>query len=82
MYLFSYDYWQVLMLERPSRGSFPGGYVFPGGMAEKSDESSRWLRLFESAGIDVTKLNSISSGAVPSGDAQSTEPNDAGLLKK
>lgn len=48
-------------MERPSRSTFPGGFVFPGGVAETTDESEEWLKFYESFGIDDRKLQTINS---------------------
>lgn len=65
---------QVLVLERPSRSTFPGSHVFPGGVCEQSDESSDWLKQFKSCGLDETKLNSIASRFNPSESITNEKP--------
>lgn len=50
---------KVLVLERPSKASYPGALVFPGGVAEQSDQAEDWLKFYRKFGIDDTKFKSI-----------------------
>lgn len=49
----------MLVLERPSKASYPGALVFPGGVAEQSDQVEDWLNFYRTFGIDDTKFKSI-----------------------
>lgn len=43
------DPFEVLMLRRQSRGSFPSALVFPGGVVEPADSDTAWLPLLAGA---------------------------------
>jgi 8-oxo-dGTP pyrophosphatase MutT (NUDIX family) len=45
---------EVLMMERPDRGSFAGAWVFPGGKVEAADAGTTELEVARSAGIRET----------------------------
>ncbi|GFN99663.1 nucleoside diphosphate-linked moiety x motif 19 [Plakobranchus ocellatus] len=50
------DHFEVLMMKRSSKSKFmPNLHVFPGGVADDSDFSSRWLSVFQKLGKDVHK---------------------------
>ncbi|XP_076030269.1 acyl-coenzyme A diphosphatase NUDT19-like isoform X2 [Oratosquilla oratoria] len=54
----SSDY-KILFLKRSSRSTFmPKAYVFPGGVVEKTDFSSEWLKLFKNHGHSEEDLKS------------------------
>lgn len=50
---------KVLVLERPSKASYPGAIVFPGGVAEQVDEVEDWLKFYRQFGVDDSKFKSI-----------------------
>lgn len=50
---------QVLTLERPSKSSYPGAIVFPGGVCEEVDQVEDWLKFFKKFGVDDAKFKSI-----------------------
>lgn len=38
----------------------PNGYVFPGGVSEKTDESTEWMELYKSLGVEqFTEITSV-----------------------
>lgn len=47
------------MLQRPSKGSYPGAIVFPGGASEAVDHADDWLKFYHKFGIDESKFKSI-----------------------
>lgn len=53
------DVVKVLVLERPSKATYPGALVFPGGAAEQIDQAEDWLKFFRKFGIDDSKFKSI-----------------------
>ncbi|XP_023231310.1 nucleoside diphosphate-linked moiety X motif 19-like isoform X1 [Centruroides sculpturatus] len=56
-----FDY-RLLMLKRSGLSSFmANAYVFPGGMVELSDFSTKWWTVFNNAGISNEKLMQVSS---------------------
>lgn len=52
-------FFQVLVLERPSKSTFSGAIVFPGGVTERVDEVDAWLTFFKKFGVDDAKFKSI-----------------------
>ncbi|XP_003745029.1 nucleoside diphosphate-linked moiety X motif 19 [Galendromus occidentalis] len=53
-----FDY-KVLMVKRSQLSSFmANAYVYPGGLAEKSDFSLEWIKVFEQCGISFDTLRS------------------------
>lgn len=50
---------KVLVLKRPSNGSYPGAIVFPGGTTEQSDETKDWLEFYRKFGVDESKFKSV-----------------------
>lgn len=54
-----FDFHQVLVLERPSKASYSGAIVFPGGMTEQVDEVEDWIKFYRQFGVDDTKFKSI-----------------------
>lgn len=62
---------QVLLLKRPTKLSFPGGTVFPGGIQEKSDESDEWLTHIKNSGIEDCHLKRLIN----------SDQNDKALIK-
>jgi 8-oxo-dGTP pyrophosphatase MutT (NUDIX family) len=46
---------EVLMMERPDRGSFAGAWVFPGGKVEEQDAGDSESRIALSAGVRETR---------------------------
>ncbi|XP_031623758.1 nucleoside diphosphate-linked moiety X motif 19-like [Contarinia nasturtii] len=51
--------YKVLVLERPSKASYPGAFTFPGGVTENSDQVEDWLKFYRKFGIDDSKFKSI-----------------------
>lgn len=53
---------KVLVLKRSSKSSFmPNSIVFPGGVAEQSDETKDWINFYKSLGIGDNKFKELSS---------------------
>lgn len=50
---------KVLVLKRPSNGSYPGAIVFPGGVVESADQTKDWLEFYRKFGVDDSKFKSI-----------------------
>lgn len=50
---------KVLVLKRPSNGSYPGANVFPGGTTEQADETKDWLEFYRNFGVNDSKLESV-----------------------
>ncbi|XP_013410454.1 nucleoside diphosphate-linked moiety X motif 19 [Lingula anatina] len=72
--LIPFDY-KLLMLKRSSRSGFmPSANVFPGGVLDPADESSEWVKLFESAGVGVEELKKFSDIPGPRPLAFRTRP--------
>lgn len=50
----------MLVLKRPSNGSYPGAIVFPGGVTEpQADGTNDWLELYRKFGVDESKFKSV-----------------------
>lgn len=49
-------------MKRSKQTSFmPNGYVFPGGVIEKSDNSTDWMELYKTFGETSDRLDEITS---------------------
>lgn len=49
-------------MKRSKQTSFmPNGFVFPGGVTEKSDDSIAWIELYRSLGESSERIEEISS---------------------
>ena len=49
----------MLKLKRHANATFPGSYVFPGGVVESSDADLKWNKLFSLFGLDSNSFSSL-----------------------